>query len=133
MLSVIVVCEIMYELSYRWQCIFSAPIIMSLISYALLDVWSHVMLMLYFSTLEHLCCFCSNCCLLEMVALVVPCCYHMIMIDELVDFICTSYNSHHGIGFLPGFGWLILATAASAAILCSRDKSDPRADRASDS
>ena len=54
---------------------FAAPVMMSLISYMLLDVWSHARQMsVFIHRLEHLCCFCSSCCLLEKVAVVVPCC-----------------------------------------------------------
>jgi len=60
---------------------------MSLISYALLDVWSHVMLMsIFLRSLERLCCFYSSCCSLEKVALVVPCCHRMKLMTLLILF-----------------------------------------------
>ena len=80
---------------------FVAAVMMSLTSYALLDVWSHVMLMsIFLHSLERLCCFYSSCCSLEMAALVVPCCHRMILMTLLIlfardlidtfDTVCTS-------------------------------------------
>jgi len=66
---------------------FVAAVMMSLISFALLDVWSHVMLMsIFLHSLERLCCFYSSCCSLEMLALVVPCCHRMILMSSLILF-----------------------------------------------
>ena len=72
---------------------FIAPVMMSLISYALLDVWCHVMLMsIFLHSLERLCCFYSNCCSLEKVAFVVPCCHCMILMSLLISYANLDAN-----------------------------------------
>jgi len=72
---------------------FAAPVMMSLISDALLDVWYHVMLMsIFLHSLERLCCFYSSCCLWEKVALVVPCCHCMKLMSLLVLFAHLDAN-----------------------------------------
>jgi len=72
---------------------FAAPV-MTLIFYALLDVWSdHIMLNVFVHSLERLCCFYSSCCSLEIMAVVVPCCHRMKLMSLFVYF--NSQSQHN--------------------------------------